>query len=125
MVDSDVLIECLRGNVSVSESPIARDEEDSIIYYSPVTEAEIYCGVRQGEEQAVTKLFAQLECVNIDRTIGRLAGYLLSKYRKSHGIELGNALIAATAIESEHELCTFNTKHYLMGELRRSAPAEH
>ena len=45
---------------------------------------------------------------------GCLAGAYLLDYRKSHSAELGDALIAATAVLNNSELLTRNRKHYPM-----------
>src|SRR3954464_3855925 len=41
----------------------------------------------------------------------------LKRYRKSHAVELGDALIAASAVERGARLWTRNRKHYPMPEL--------
>jgi predicted nucleic acid-binding protein len=41
----------------------------------------------------------------------------LRRYRKSHGVELADALIAATAVAHSAMLWTRNRKHYPMKEL--------
>jgi predicted nucleic acid-binding protein len=43
-----------------------------------------------------------------------VAENLLRTYRRSHGIELGDALIASTAVELGATLITRNVKHYPM-----------
>lgn len=50
------------------------------------------------------------------REIGRWAGDYLRRYRKSHGIDLGDALIAASAVVNNSTLWTRNLKHYPMQE---------
>jgi len=62
-------------------------------------------------------LFAALTCVPIDAEIGRRAGEYLRLYAKSHGVELGDALIAATASIHGLTLWTRNRKHYPMKDL--------
>jgi hypothetical protein len=56
-------------------------------------------------------------CVPADAAVGRRAGEYLRRYRKSHSVELGDALIAATAVVSGAMLWTRNRKHYPMTEL--------
>jgi hypothetical protein len=118
LVDSDVLIEVSRGrDQEILSSWVNLSQSDSTILYSPVTEAELWAGARPREHEALTNLFRTLLCAPIDRETGRQAGDYLHQYRKSHGLELGDALIAATALLSDAELWTRNRKHYPMKEL--------
>ena len=43
---------------------------------------------------------------------GGTAALLIEQHALAHGIQLADALIAATAIESGHPLCTGNAKHF-------------
>ena len=48
----------------------------------------------------------------------RAEGYgWVEQYRKSHGLELGDALIASAALLNRAEFWTRNRKHYPMKEL--------
>jgi predicted nucleic acid-binding protein len=118
LVDSDILIELIRGR---DQDIVSRWEElsrfDSIILYSPVTAAELWAGVRPREQEGLTRLFQRLICVPIDSEIGHEAGNFLRQYQKSHGLDLGDALIAATALLNRAQLWTRNRKHYPMKEL--------
>ena len=49
--------------------------------------------------------------------MGRQAGIYLARFRKSHGVELADALIAAGAVTSKAELWTRNKKHYPMSDV--------
>ena len=53
----------------------------------------------------------------LDAEAGRQAGDYLRRFRKSHGVELGDALIAAGALANNAALWTRNRKHYPMKEL--------
>ena len=46
------------------------------------------------------------------RAIGATAVALIEQHALAHGIQLADALIAATAIESGLPLCTGNAKHF-------------
>lgn len=118
LVDSDVLIEVSRGrNVEVLSKWDELGQSEGAILYSPVTAAELWAGARPREHQALTNLFRVLLCAPIDSETGRQAGDYLHQYGKSHGLELGDALIAATALLNNAELWTRNRKHYPMKEL--------
>ena len=90
---------------------------DSVILYSPVTEAELWAGARPSEHQSLEDLFRTLNCVSIDRETGRLAASYIRQYGKSHSVELAGALIAAGAKLNHAKLWTRNRKHYPMKDL--------
>ena len=48
----------------------------------------------------------------IDATTGELAVERIRRYRRSHGLELGDALIGASAVQYGERLATFNRRHY-------------
>jgi hypothetical protein len=77
-----------------------------------VTVAELWHGARPNEHKSLNDLFSVLVCVTIDLEAGRLAGDYLRQYGKSHNLELGDALIAATALIHGAALWTRNRKHY-------------
>jgi predicted nucleic acid-binding protein len=118
LVDSDILIEVSRGR---DRDILAKwkelSESDSPILYSPVTAAELWAGARPHEHEALENLFRALHCVVIDSDTGRQAGDYLRQYRNSHGVELGDALVAAAAVLNRADLWTRNRKHYPMKEL--------
>lgn len=117
LVDSDILIEVSRG---VNQDILSRwtdlSQSDSPVLYSPVTAAELWAGVRPREHEALNNLFRTLLCVPIDAETGCRAGEYLRQYHKSHGLELGDALIASAALLNRAALWTRNRKHYPMKE---------
>ena len=118
LVDSDVLIEVSRGrdqDILAKWEELARSQHR--VLYSPLTAAELWAGARGREHEALSNLFRALLCVPIDDETGRRAGDYLRDYRKSHGVELGNALIAATAVLNNAELWTRNRKPYPMRDV--------
>lgn len=118
LVDSDVLIEVLRGRdkaILAKWADIA--EEGPALLYSPITVAELWHGLRNGEVEDVTELLQRMICVPIDAETGRLAGRFLGRYHSSHGVQIGDALIAASTAVNQAKLWTRNRKHYPMPEL--------
>ena len=98
LVDSDVLIEVSRGkNAGIVSKWNALNSSIAAILFSSVSVAEVWGGVRTGEADALDKLFRLLVCIPIDSDIGRRAGGFMQQYRKSHGVEIADAMIAASA----------------------------
>ena len=118
LVDSDILIEVSRGrDQNILSRWTELSQSDNPVLYSPVTAAELWAGARPREYEALTDLFRTLLCAPINNETGRQAGDYLRQYRKSHGVELGDALIAAAALLNRAELWTRKRKHYPMKEL--------
>ena len=118
LVDSDIVIEvCRERDRDLLSRWTELAHSDRTVLYSPVTAAELWTGVRASEREALTNFFRTLLCAPIDYETGRQAGSYLHQYRKSHGLELGDALIAAAAVLNHAELWTRNRKHYPMKEL--------
>jgi len=118
LLDTDVLIEVLRNNTSVAEQLKSLRRPGDLVCYSPITKAEIYQGLRGGEETRTAKLFEAMECFSIDAAAGEKAGEYLRTFRKSHGLELADALIAACAYHQQAAFITFNRRHYPMTDIR-------
>ncbi|MBI5086362.1 MAG: type II toxin-antitoxin system VapC family toxin [Acidobacteria bacterium] len=118
LVDSDILIEVSRGR---DRAIVARwldlGLSEDLVLCTPVSVAELWAGVRPGEHEALTELFRALICVPVDAEVGRRAGEYMKQYRKSHGLELGDALIAAATVGHRATLWTRNRKHYPMKEM--------
>ena len=87
-------------------------------YCTPVASAEIYAGIRAGEEPVTQASFETRGEVVIDATAGRRAGAYLARYARSHGVELGDALVAAAVATAGLHLWTLNRKHYPMPDVR-------
>ncbi len=118
LVDSDILIEVARGrNASVVSRWIELSNSDAAVLYSPVSVAEIWAGARPNEYDTLHNLFRALTCTPIEEEVGRQAGMYLQRYRRSHGIEIADALVAACAVANRAELWTRNRKHYPMKDV--------
>jgi predicted nucleic acid-binding protein len=118
LIDSDILIEISRGrNHEIIANWIELSNSDAGILYSPVSVAELWGGAMPKEYDALNDLFRTLRCTPIDEETGRQAGSYLRQYRRSHGVEVADALIAASAVANHAELWTRNRKHYPMKEV--------
>ena len=115
LVDTDVLIDFLRGyEEAISLVAVNSDR----ILVSTINVAELYAGVRGGEDGpeqgALERLLALFRVVPVDSGIARLGGLYRRDYGRSHGVGLADAVVAATAAVEEAALMTINVKHYPM-----------
>jgi hypothetical protein len=97
LVDTDVCVDHLRG------TPF-RPRGDRI-HYSVVTRTELIAG---GDERRVRGFLEPLQEIGVDRSIADRAG----RIRRETGIDLADAVIAATAIEHRLVLASRNTKDF-------------
>jgi predicted nucleic acid-binding protein len=112
-----VIIEILRGRVKVLESARELEESGVPTYCTPISWAEIYAGIRAGEEPLTEAFFEARGEIVLDARVGRRAGAYLTRYARSHGLELADALVAAAATTAGFRLWTLNRKHYPMPDV--------
>ncbi len=118
LIDSDILIEVSRARDDLILSRWKKLSQSAVpLFCSPVTVAELWHGARPLEHAALSALFETIDCVPIDVITGQRAGNYLRQYSKSHHVELGDALIAATASIHKLDLWTRNRRHYPMKDI--------
>jgi predicted nucleic acid-binding protein len=118
LLDTDIAIEILRArDQAILSKWTGIIAEGATVLYTPVTTAEVWAGAFPSEHQIISRFFRPLICIPTDYEIGRLAGELLKRFAKSQGLEIGDAFIAATAIQHQTSLWTRNRKHYPMADL--------
>ena len=82
---------------------------------SVITVAELYAGVRDGDEQTQLDVFVSaFGIIPLARDIAITGGLYRRDYGRSHGTGLADALIAATATMHGLALVTLNKKHFPM-----------
>jgi predicted nucleic acid-binding protein len=112
LLDTDVLIEYLRGREEAIEY---LEGLTSDLYLSVISVAELFAGVKGDEEERSLKQFLLAFAVlPVTEETARLGGFYRRDFGPSHGTGLGDALIAATAVENGAELVTFNRRHFPM-----------
>ncbi len=114
LLDSDILIEHLRGKQQALQSITELNAEGELLV-SVITVAELFTGVRnERDEKAINNLLRLARIIPIDEPIARRGGMIRNQYQQSHGTSLADALIAATIEAEEATLVTFNQRHFPM-----------
>lgn len=112
LIDTNIVVDWLRER---PEPAAFIDGLDHVPVLSAVSVAELYGGVREGKERRLLDgLVAGSAVVPIDTELAQEGGLLWRRYRGSHGLDLPDALIAATAIVHRLRLATLNRKHFPM-----------
>jgi predicted nucleic acid-binding protein len=117
LVDTDVLINFLRGREKAREFLRGQLERGSILC-SVITVAEIFAGARPHEQEKTAALLDNLEIIPVTRAIAEKAGLYKGEI-KSHTLELDDCLIAATAHLHKATLATGNVRHYPMEDIEK------
>ena len=119
LLDTDVLVDFFRGQ---SKAVAFINAHSDRIILSAVVVAELFAGAKGSAEEGSLEEFVSLfRVVPLNVEIAKAGGLYKSKFGKSHGVGLADAILAATAEAENAELKTLNTKHYPM--LRGLAPA--
>lgn len=111
LIDTDVLIWLFRGRPSARK---AIDKANSI-ELSAITYMELVQGMRNKEEFRLLRQTIhehEWEILPLSENISHRATVYIENYALSHGLQLADALIAASAVESGAALLTANTRHY-------------
>ena len=111
--DIDVLIWGLRGQSDAAKA-VAQSEQRAV---SIVTPMELIQGARSGTEARQAREFLDdlgFRILPLTERIGTRAVEYLESFGPSHGLQLADALIAATTAEAAEPLTTGNVKHYRM-----------
>lgn len=112
LIDTDVLIDYLRD---YADAVAYLESITEPVFISAITVAELYAGVREGEERTALDSFIKaFEIVLIDEAIAIQGGLYRRDYRKSHNVGLADAIIAASAESKNAVLVTLNKKHFPM-----------
>lgn len=117
LFDTNILIDYLKGKpeaISVVDSCL---QEGQVLTCSLITKVELLSGARQGEEKALHDFLDAFDRIGLDDKIAEVAGRYMRFYRKSHGINTADAIIAASAQAREAVLYTLNEKHFPMNDI--------
>lgn len=113
VLDTSTLIELLRSNPLVQSGVDSLLDRRYRIATSAACVAELYGGLRSGEESMTAYLIATLECLPLTLSIARRAGEIKvarGRTGRTHGIV--DMMIAATALEAGYSIVTENKRDF-------------
>lgn len=117
LFDTNILIDYLKDR---QEAVALLDhclKDGSKLICSLITKVELLNGVRPGEEEALQDFLNAFERIGLDDHIAEEAGRYMNLYRLSHGINIADAIIAATALVKGAKLYTLNNRHFPMNDV--------
>ncbi|CAN5651393.1 type II toxin-antitoxin system VapC family toxin [soil metagenome] len=112
LVDADVLIEALRGDREIP-ARIDAAAGGGPRLLSVLTAAELRAGA-SGDDESVDRLLADFDPVPLELSTAEHAGRLRRRFGSSHGTDLVDAVLAATALDRSVALVTNNRRHFPM-----------
>ena len=79
--------------------------------------AEVVFFMRPNEEEATMSFLSRFKTEPVTQAIVDLAGTLYRRWHPSHGIDVNDAILAATVVATGGKIMTQNVKHYPMSEV--------
>jgi predicted nucleic acid-binding protein len=114
-VDSDVLIWHLRGERrALGFLQRLRASEENELWTGAMQRAEIVFFMKPEEETATLLFLSQFKTASIDQRIVDAAATLYRRWQPSHGLDINDAILAATVMQTGGQIFCLNTKHYPM-----------
>jgi predicted nucleic acid-binding protein len=117
-LDTSVLIDVLRSRRDRRQLLADLVRHGHTLATSALNIAEVFAGMRPEEEADTRRFLDALECYEISRAAGELAGHLKWEWgRRGRSLTLADTLVAAVCLENAGTLLTDNRKDFPMAEL--------
>ena len=118
LLDTSIIIDAINDKRGRRQLLRELVEEGNTLACCPINITEVYAGMRPDEEQTTRSFLQSLQVFPLTLPIAELAGQLKRDYaKKGRTLNLGDVLIAATALHNGLTLLTDNTKDFPMPEL--------
>ena len=109
ILDTNILIEILKNNQNTIKEVEKFDEH----YISAISKMELFYGALNKKELEKLNQFIELFIIiPLNEKISNIATNLIYKYAKSHTLDIPDSLIAATSLNVDYPLLTYNKKDF-------------
>lgn len=117
-VDSDILIWHLRGDRRAADllRRLAR-EAGTDLWTGALQRAEVVFFMRPGEESATMSFLSRFKTAPVTQEVADAAAELYRRWHPTHGIDVNDAVLAATVAATGGKVYTLNLKHYPMPDI--------
>lgn len=122
LFDTNILIDHLKGKREATCLLQDCIHAKILLACSVITRIELLSGMRPEEESKLERFLTGFEKIDVTDKIAGFAGIYMNKYRKSHGINIADAIVAASAKHTGCKLYTLNTKYYPMSDIEVVKP---
>ena len=111
LIDTDIIIDCLKGIRAARELFRTQNIE---VYCSVLSKKELFSkpGLTSSERKRILALLSKMKILRIDADISSKYSILLNKYGENPNSIVDN-LVAATAWSKQLPLLTRNRKHFI------------
>jgi predicted nucleic acid-binding protein len=117
-IDSDILIWHLRGDRRAERFLRSLGSESDIeLWIGALQRAEVVFFMRPAEEPATLAFLSHFKTEPVTQQVVDEASALYRKWHSSHGVDINDAMLAATVKNTGGKIYTLNVKHYPMSDL--------
>ena len=114
-IDSDVLIWHLRGEKKARNFlRRLRDGGEYELWTGAMQRAEVVFFMREHAREMTMEFLSQFRTEPVDQALVDEAGALFRQWNPSHGIDVNDAFLAASAKRTGGKIFSLNKKHYPM-----------
>jgi predicted nucleic acid-binding protein len=117
-VDADILIWHLRGEgKALNFLRRLHNNTEYEMWTGAMQRAEVVFFMRPPEEKGTLLLLSQFKTAPVDQETVDQAATLYRRWYPSHGIDINDAILAATAMKTGGHVFCLNRKHYPMPDI--------
>lgn len=112
-IDSDILIWHLRGERKAARFLRSLSREPGMeLWTGALQRAEVVFFMRRDEVSSTMSFLSRFKTAPVTQEIVDDAAELYRKWHPTHGIDINDAMLAATVVSTGGKIYTLNVKHY-------------